>query len=48
MPFAEGDGKAGTALPAPTGVSLGVGLLAAVFVGCLLGTTAPVCTKMQA
>ena len=48
MPFAERDGKAGTAFPAPTGTCLGVGMLAAVLLGCLSGTSAPACTDRQA
>ncbi len=47
-PFAEGDGKAGTAFPAPTGTRLGVGMVAAVVLGCLSGTAAPACTEIQA
>jgi len=47
-PFAEGDGRAGTAFPAPTGAWLGVGMVAAVFLGCLSGTAAPTCTEIQA
>ncbi len=45
IPFAEGDGKAGTA---PTGACLGVGMVAAVLLGCLSGTAAPACTEIQA
>lgn len=45
MPFAEGDGKAGTAFAAPTWGCLGVGMLAAGLLGCLSGTAAPACTE---
>ena len=48
MPFAEGDEEADTASPAPAGGSLGVGMLAAVLLGCLSGVTAPACAKIQA
>ncbi|KAA6418038.1 MAG: hypothetical protein FRX49_12038 [Trebouxia sp. A1-2] len=47
MHFAEGDGKAGKAWSAPTGDGLGGGMLAAMLLACLLGTTAPACTKIQ-
>ncbi len=46
--FAEGDEKAGTAFPAPTGASLGVGTMAALLSGCLTGNAVPACTKTQA
>ena len=46
MPFAEGVGKA--AFPAPAGACLGVGVVAAVLLGCLSGTGAPTCTERQA
>ena len=48
MPFAAGNGKAGTAFPAPTGAYLGVGMVAAILLGCLSGAAAPACTKIQA
>ena len=45
MPFAEGDGMAGTAFSARTGACLGVGMLADGVLGCLSGTAAPACTE---